>query len=144
MSLDGLLAKIPYVALHGVVAKVLDDGAVEISMARRPELSNYVGILHAGALFTAAETAAGAAAFAVVPGGGAMVLLRRVDVRYTRRAETDVKATAKVDATLAAAARSAFAETQRGDITVEVVATDASGATVLEAEFEYAMRPMSA
>lgn len=143
MSLEAVLARIPYLAAHALAVEANGE-EVRVRMAPKPDLTNHVGILHAGALFTAAETAAGIAAWRIVPGDIAFVLLRRAEVRYTRRAEGGVEAVARVSASDAEAARSAFAETGRADLAVEVEVADASGAAVLEASFEYALRPRSA
>lgn len=140
-ALADVLARIPYLAPHGLLIEGLDGGAVRVRMEARPGLLNHVGVLHAGALFTAAETAAGVAAWGVVPGDAALVLLRRAEVRYVRRAESPVTATADVDGAAAAAARQAFAASGRGDVAVAARASDAAGTTVLEATFDYALRP---
>jgi uncharacterized protein (TIGR00369 family) len=109
-------------------------------MPFRREITNYVGTVHAGALFTLAETAAGVAATAVVPDGRAFVLLRSVTVRYTRRAESDLVAMARVPGEGAAKSRVDFDAGGRADALVPVTITDADGAPVFEVSFDYALR----
>lgn len=140
-ALAEVLARIPYLAPHGLLVEDLDGGAVRVRMDARPGLLNHAGVLHAGALFTAAETAAGVAAWRVVPDDAALVLLRRAEVRYVRRAEGPVAATADIDGAAAAAARQAFGATGRSDVVVAARAADTAGTTVLEATFDYALRP---
>lgn len=140
MNLDAVLSRIPYLALHALDATPDGDG-VRVRLRFSREVQNHVGTLHAGALFTAAETAAGVAAWRVVPGDRAAVLLRGATVHYTRRAESDVVAVASVDTAAAASAREAFAAGGRADVAAVVRVTDVGGETVFEATFDYALRP---
>ncbi len=139
-ALDDVLARIPYLRAHELAVDGTED-RVTVRLPVRPQLTNHVGILHAGALFTAAETAAGVAAWRVVDGDRAFVLLRSCEVRYTRRAEGEVRATATVAAADSRPALEAFEATGRADVSVRVTATDATTAVVLEASFDYALRP---
>ena len=68
MTIQEVLARIPYVAHHHLEVEA-EPGCVQVRLPPRPELTNHVGIFHAGALYTAAETAAGVAAWGVVPSG---------------------------------------------------------------------------
>lgn len=140
MNVADVLARIPYLRTHELSVSDV-DGAVQVKMPLRTEVTNHVGIMHAGALFTAAETAAGVAAWHVVPNDEAYVLLRGATVRYTRRAEGEVSSTARVENAAAEAARTAFAATKRADAVVTVEATDPAGETVFKGTFDYALRP---
>lgn len=140
MTLQAKLASIPYLPPHRIVVAEEDGGTIIARMPFRREITNYVGSVHAGALFTLAETAAGVAATAVVPDGRAFVLLRSVTVRYTRRAQSDLMATARVAAEGAAKSRVDFDAEGRADSLVPVTITDADGAPVFEASFDYALR----
>ncbi len=139
-ALDDVLARIPYLRPHELAVDATADG-VTVRLPVRPQLVNHVGIFHAGALFTAAETAAGVAAWRVVDGNRAFVLLRGCEVRYPRRADGDVVSTASIGAADQQAARAAFDDLERADVAVEVTAQDTTGATVLSARFDYALRP---
>lgn len=141
MELEKVLARIPYLERHGLAAKVTPEGDVEVRMPIQSELTNHVGILHAGALFTAAETAAGVAAYRIVPDDRAFVLLRGATIRYTRRAESDVVATAVIGSDRAEEIRNRFEADQRADAEVAVRMVDAEGETVFEGDFDYALRP---
>lgn len=141
MSLADVLGRIPYLRVHRLEVSEDAEGAITAQMPLSEEISNHVGIVHAGALFTAAETAAGVAAWRVVPEGRAFVLLRGAEVRYTRRAEGDVVAAARIGTHEANRARALFAESGRGDVRAEVVATGPDGQEVFEGVFDYALRP---
>ncbi len=139
MTLSQVLARIPFLEPFGLQVEASDQVAVHLP--DQPFTRNHVGTQHAGALFTVAETAAGVAAWGVVPDDGAFVLLRRAEVRYTRRAEGPVTATATVADDAAEASRRLFAETWRADIDVDVTIRDEAGERVFEGSFDYALRP---
>ncbi len=140
MELSAVLDRIPYLKPHALEVSP-EEGGVQVTMPLAPALANHVGILHAGALFTLAETAAGVAAWGVIGGDKAYVLLRESTVRFTRRAETEVRATATISPAAATAAIAAFAASGRADIEAEVVVVDESEEPVLHGRFDYALRP---
>lgn len=141
MSTQTILDEIGYVAWHGM--RVMDEsvGKVELSLASREDLLNYVGTAHAGALFTLAETAAGVAADSLAQTLSAFILLRSATVNYTRRAVGELLATGEAAAEAVVAARESFAENSRADLVVGVVIHDADKSAVFEGEFNYALRP---
>lgn len=141
MNLADVLGRIPYLRVHRLEVGEGGDREVTVRMPGAEAISNHVGIVHAGALFTAAETAAGVAAWRVVPGDRAFVLLRHAEIRYTRRAEGDVVATARVATSEVTRARALFDASGRGDVATEVTVTGPDGQTVFEGVFDYALRP---
>jgi uncharacterized protein (TIGR00369 family) len=52
---------VPFARLIGLELVEVGDGVAKARLVQRPEISNHIGSLHAGALFTLAETASGAA-----------------------------------------------------------------------------------
>ncbi len=139
-ELAALLARIPYLAPHGLQAALAADGSVSVHQPFRPALANYVGIVHAGAIYTLAETAAGIAANELVTDLGGFILLSGANVRYTRRVEGDADATARVDPAQAAAARARFETEARAEITIEAIVVTADGETAFVGSFDYALR----
>src|SRR4051794_32930677 len=92
----GMAVAVPFAGhLDLEIASISEDGAVVV-LPERPELTNYVGSQHAGALFTAAETASGAAfvgAFATRM-GEVTPLARSAEIAYERIAKGPITATA--------------------------------------------------
>ncbi|MBW2552490.1 MAG: PaaI family thioesterase [Deltaproteobacteria bacterium] len=82
MNVADVLAPIPYLRVHQLAVEPC-EGAIKLRMPVHKEVTNHVGIVHAGALFTVAETAAGVAALDVIPGGQAIVLLRGATPKET-------------------------------------------------------------
>ena len=56
-----MMDTLPFVNLLGIKIESIGDGTSEVSMPSDPRLNNHLGTSHAGALFTLAETASGAA-----------------------------------------------------------------------------------
>jgi uncharacterized protein (TIGR00369 family) len=94
----GMAMAVPFVGHLGLEIAEIGAGEATVVLPRRPELANHVGSQHAGALFTAAETASGAAfvgAFAerigeVVP------LAKSAEIDYELPARGRVTANAKL------------------------------------------------
>ena len=52
---------VPFAKYVGIELLEVGDGIAKARLIQRPDLSNHIGTMHAGALFTVAETASGAA-----------------------------------------------------------------------------------
>src|SRR5215469_8279746 len=94
----GLAMAVPFVNHLGIEITEVGAGEATVVLPRRPELNNHVGSQHAGALFTAAETASGAAfvgAFAVRM-GDVTPLARSAEIAYVKVARGPVEAKAKL------------------------------------------------
>ncbi|MFQ5479284.1 MAG: DUF4442 domain-containing protein [Candidatus Binatia bacterium] len=135
-----MIRGIPYLQLHELEVDADPETPVVVAMELRPALTNYIGILHAGALFTAAETAAGIAAHRLVADQGGFVLLREATVRYTKRAEGRVTVRARINPERECDALRTFASEGRANVVVTTAMTDARGVGVFEASFDYALR----
>lgn len=139
MNLQDRLASIPYLPFHRISVEEQGDIVVARMMFRR-EITNYVGTVHAGALFTLAETAAGVAATSVIADDRAFVLLRGATFNYIRRAESDLVAKATISPDDAEKARAAFDKGGRADSLVTVTISDSDDTAVFEGRFDYALR----
>ncbi len=120
----GMTQAVPFAGHLGLEITSVGEGEAVVRLPERQELTNHVGSQHAGALFTVAETASGAAfvgAFAerldeVTP------LARNAEISYEKIAKGPIDATAKLGATPA-----------------ELLATlDADGKVVFPCEIELA------
>ena len=56
-----MMDTLPFVRLLGIQIDEIGHGTSKVSMPSDPKLNNHLGTQHAGALFTLAETASGAA-----------------------------------------------------------------------------------
>lgn len=135
-----LLNSIAYVAWHGQVLRAEEPGLAVVTQPDRADLANYVETVHAGAIFTLAETAGGVAADSVASAMGGFVLLGGAEMRYTRRAKGAFTAEARLDPASDRTALAAdFAASGRGALTVAIAVRDGDGEAVFDGTFHYAM-----
>ncbi len=140
MDFASMLAGIPYLATQNVRVEEPVGDEVVVHMPFAKPVTNYIGTVHAGALFSLAETAAGIAAFKV-GSGRAIVLLRGANIRYAKIAKQDVVAKATVNAEVASKAVEDFGADGRADAAVQVKVEGADGTPLFAGTFDYALRP---
>jgi uncharacterized protein (TIGR00369 family) len=137
----GMSQAVPFVGYLGVEVTSINEGEATAILPERSELFNHVGSQHAGALFTVAETASGAAfvgAFAermadVTP------LARSAEISYEKIANGEITATAKLAADTAETLATLDAEGKVG-FRCEVELTDKDGQRVASAAVDWHVR----
>lgn len=137
----GMSMAVPFAGHVGVEITRIAEGEAEVVLPERPELTNHVGSQHAGALFTAAEAASGAAfvgAFAERM-GDVTPLARSAEIAYEKIANGPIQATAKLGVDPAEALATLDAD---GKVVFpcEVVLTDESGTQVATATVDWHVR----
>ena len=137
----GMSEVVPFVGYLELQVEEISAGEATAVLPDRPELRNHVGSQHAGALFSVAETASGAAfvgAFADRM-GEVRPLARSAEISYDKVAQGEVTARAK----LGVPADEALAKLD-GDGVVEFPCTvelsDAAGETVATATVHWHVR----
>ena len=95
-------AAVPFAGFLGVEYGDVAPGRAVLRLADDPAKHNHIGTLHAGALFSLAESASGMAMMAAVADRLAAVtpLAAKAEITYRRVARGDVTASARVDAPL--------------------------------------------
>jgi acyl-coenzyme A thioesterase PaaI-like protein len=138
---QGMTQAVPFAGYLSIeVTKIVPGEAVAV-LPERPELKNHVGSQHAGALFTAAETASGAAfvgAFAERM-GDVTPLARNAEISYEKIANGPIEA----KATLGVPAEEALATLDAEGKVVfpcQIELTDADGQRVATATVEWHVR----
>jgi uncharacterized protein (TIGR00369 family) len=138
---QGMSQAVPFAKFLGIeVTKVAPGEAIAV-LPERAELTNHVGSQHAGALFTAAETASGAAfvgAFAERM-GDVTPLARSADISYEKIANGPIEARA----TLGVPAEEALATLDADGKVIfpcQIELTDAEGLQVASATVEWHVR----
>jgi uncharacterized protein (TIGR00369 family) len=95
---QGMTQAVPFAAFLGLEITEVSAGEAVVRLPERAELSNHVGSQHAGALFTVAEAASGAAfvgAFAERL-GEVTPLARRAEISYEKIANGPIEARSKL------------------------------------------------
>ena len=99
-----MMDTLPFVRLLGISIDDIGAGTSKVSMPDDPKLHNHLGTQHAGALFTLAETASGAA----MAGGFAELILglrpvaKESRIHYQKLARGATRAEGRVPGDLAA------------------------------------------
>jgi uncharacterized protein (TIGR00369 family) len=132
---------IPFVKKTGVVADELTATEVKLRLPHDPSNLNPMGILHAGATFTLAETAA-AALCVMAFGQRAMFLGKRVDIAFKRPGKGDVFATSQLTPVDAQKILDEVGKMGKTDAPIVVDVTDASGEPVAQATVTMSVRRM--
>lgn len=137
----GMTQAVPFAGHLGLEITSVAEGEATVVLPEGQELTNHVGSQHAGALFTAAETASGAAfvgAFAERM-GDVTPLARSAEIAYEKIARGPITATA----TLGMPKDDALATLDRDgkvEFPCEVVLADPSGAQVASATIRWHVR----
>jgi uncharacterized protein (TIGR00369 family) len=137
----GMTQAVPFAGFLGVEVTSLAEGEAVALLPEREELKNHVGSQHAGALFSVAETASGAAfvgAFAERM-GEITPLARGADIAYEKIARGPIEASA----TLGLPKDEALATLDRDgkvEFPCEVVLTDGDGTQVASATIRWHVR----
>jgi|SRR6188768_3421868 len=137
----GMSQAVPFVGYLGLEITEISEGEATVVLPERPELLNHVGSQHAGALFTVAETASGAAfvgAFAERM-GELTPLARSAEISYDKVAEGPITAKAKLGISAAKAHETLDAE-GKVEFSCEVALTDAAGNAVAAANVRWHVR----
>lgn len=137
----GMSMAVPFVGHLGIEIVEVGAGEATVRLPRRPELNNHVGSQHAGALFTAAETASGAAfvgAFAIRM-GEVTPLARAAEITYERVASGAITATGKLGMDAADALATLDAE-GKVEFPCEVELSDSKGNRVAIATVHWHVR----
>jgi len=137
----GMAMAVPFAGHLGLEISEVSAGEATVVLPRRPELTNHVGSQHAGALFTVAETASGAAfvgAFAVRM-GDVTPLARSAEIDYVKVASGPITASAKLGVDAAEALATLDSE-GKVEFPCEVELTDGEGNTVATATVQWHVR----
>jgi acyl-coenzyme A thioesterase PaaI-like protein len=138
---QGMTQAVPFAGYLGIEVTKVGSGEAVAVLPERTELTNHVGSQHAGALFTAAETASGAAfvgAFAERM-GDVTPLARSAEISYEKIANGPIEA----HATLGVPAEQALATLDADGKVVfpcQIELTDAEGQRVATATVQWHVR----
>lgn len=138
---QGMTQAVPFAGHLGLEITSVSEGEATVRLPERPELANHVGSQHAGALFTAAETASGAAfvgAFAARM-GEVTPLARSAEIAYEKIAKGPIDASARLGVPAAEALATLDAE-GKVEFPCEVELADGAGTRVARATVRWHVR----
>ncbi|NUR90256.1 MAG: DUF4442 domain-containing protein [Nonomuraea sp.] len=137
-----LLESVPFARTVGVEFDKVEDGFAACRLPDRVELHNHVAGPHAGALFTLAESASGAAMLSALGDqlSRAVPLTTQATVHYRKFAQGEIRAEARLQASREdVVARLDAGERPEFDVSVSL--TDAAGVVVSEVTVRWTLRP---
>jgi uncharacterized protein (TIGR00369 family) len=137
----GMTQAVPFAGHLGLEIVEISEGEATVRLPDRPELLNHVGSQHAGSLFTAAETASGAAFVGAFAARMADItpLARSAEIAYEKIAKGEITARAK----LGIAAEKALAALDadgKVEFPCEVELSDSEGNVVAAADVRWHVR----
>ena len=138
---QGMTQAVPFAGHLGLEITSVAPGEAVVVLPERAELTNHVASQHAGALFTAAETASGAAfvgAFAERM-GEVTPLARSAEISYEKIAKGPIEARARLAVPAADALATLDAE-GKVEFPCEIELADASGTQVATATVRWHVR----
>jgi uncharacterized protein (TIGR00369 family) len=138
---QGMTQAVPFAAHLGLEITSVGEGEAVVVLPERAELTNHVGSQHAGALFTVAETASGAAfvgAFAERL-GELTPLARSAEISYEKIASGPIEAKARLAVPKDEALATLGAE-GKVEFPCEVELSDGSGLRVATATVHWHLR----
>lgn len=130
---------IPFVKKVGVRVEDATPTKVRLKLPHDPSNLNPMGILHAGATFTLAETCA-AALCVTAFGGRAMFIGKQVDIKFRRPGKGDVVATAQLTPADTQRILDGVQRDGKLDAPIAVDVTDAAGEPVASATVTMSVR----
>jgi acyl-coenzyme A thioesterase PaaI-like protein len=137
----GMTQAVPFAGHLNLQITEISEGEATVLLPDLPELKNHVGSQHAGALFTAAETASGAAfvgAFAERM-GDVTPLARSAEIAYEKIANGEITARARLGMP-AAEALAALDADGKVEFPCEIELTDSEGTLVAAANVRWHVR----
>ncbi|WP_066950660.1 DUF4442 domain-containing protein [Microtetraspora fusca] len=137
-----LLDSVPFARLLGISFDSVGTGTAIARLPDRGDLHNHVGGPHAGALFSLAESASGAAMLSAFGDqlSRAVPLTASAEIRYFKLAKGEVTATATLRADRAEVV-ALLDEGKRPEFTVAVEIRNADDVVVSEVAFSWTLRP---
>jgi uncharacterized protein (TIGR00369 family) len=138
---QGMSQAVPFAGHLNLEITDVAEGEATVVLPERPELANHVGSQHAGALFTVAETASGAAfvgAFAERM-GDVTPLARSAEINYEKIASGPITAKALLGVPAAQALATLDGE-GKVEFPCEIELTDGNGTRVATATVRWHVR----
>jgi uncharacterized protein (TIGR00369 family) len=134
---------IPFLRKLAITVEAIEPGRVQLRLPHDLTNDNYVGMTHAGAIFTFGETCAGAAAGAAFNLARLRMLARRADITYRRPVTGDLHGTAEVTPEAVAQVERAVERAGKASLAVPVRMESSAGEVVADMTVEYDFRKVA-
>ena len=136
-----MIEAVPFAKYMGIEILQAEEGHAKCGLALRDELKNHLGSMHAGAIYSMAETASGAAMASIFK--DQLMTLKPVaasaEVRYLKLAKGNLTATAKATES-ADGLREKLAQDKKVRFGVQVSIEDERGVETAQMDFDWVVR----
>ncbi|MBI4514342.1 MAG: YiiD C-terminal domain-containing protein [Deltaproteobacteria bacterium] len=147
MNADDLRALIaggiPFLKKVAVQVDEITPTRVRLRLPHDPTNNNYVGITHAGAIFTFGETCAGVAAGAAFDLSRLRMLARRAEIDYLKPVDGEIASTVEITPDTVAGVERAVERDGKAILPLAVMMYNTAGAAVAEMTVEYHFRKLA-
>jgi len=128
--------------VEAIGARVIEarPGYARMAMPRSPLVVNHIGAFHAGALYTFAETAAGAAIAMSFDLMAVTVVNRRGEIRYFKLATESVESEAALPQKEIDRVNGEIEKNGKAVLPFSVALKNPDGVTACEADFDFILR----
>lgn len=135
--------EIPFLRKVAVRVERAERGHARLRFPYDPGNDNYVGVTHAGAIFTFGETCAGAAAGTALDLTRLRLLARRAEIDYRKPVHGDLTSTVEIPREQVTAVEGAIAREGKAVLPVKVTMANAAGEIVAAMTVEYHLRKLA-
>ena len=133
---------IPFNRPHRLMVKSLSDERCEVALPLRRRNLNHVGTMHACALATAAEYASGLCVLSALGVGRARLVMANMQISYSRRADSNCVAEAKLPSEVLNHVQRQLLEGGRCAFELHSVVRDPSTEVVAEAQITWHLKAL--
>lgn len=137
------ITQIPFNKLLNITSSRSDSSALELTF--RSGMENHLGTFHASAQFALAEACSGLALQNKFPHlvGKAVPLLRKVDAKFKRPAQSDIAARAVISPDQAEQFEDRLAKKGRSTLSVYVEVTDRNELVTMTGQYDWFVQKMA-
>ncbi len=135
-----MFQQMPFLEKVGLKIVYVERGKVRVELPFDPSNTNHLGTIHAGALFTIAETAGGLVATSAAIPGDVVGVAKSGTIRYKKPAKGLIYVEEEVDTEWVADKFKQALEEGKADIPITVNIKDESGDVVAEVDLVYHIR----
>lgn len=137
---ESIYSALPLVKAMDVKIESACRGAVRVSLARSALIVNHIDAFHAGALYTFAETAAGAAVAATFDLSRLVLINKRGEIKYRKLVKERVDCEIRFSEEEITAITEQVEKDGKTVFPVEVVLKNPDGETVSEVVFDFYLK----
>lgn len=133
---------VPFLRKTGIRIREIEPGRVVTVLPADPGNLNHIGTLHAGALFTLAETAGGTLVMSRFNYSKVLLVARSIEIHYLKPAGAEVECLGVFSEEEAETVRAVLEERAKADVTVHLKLTQGGSTEVARVKAVYHLKKL--